>query len=74
MRVRYFYTQLYTINVQVLFCERAKLYRKAGGEFKERGVGDIKILKQKDAEKYRCLMRRDVVHKLCANFWLSQRE
>lgn len=55
---------------QALFTARCKLYRKAGAEFKERGIGEMRVLKKKNAEKYRCVMRRDVVHKLCANFTL----
>lgn len=42
-----------------------------GAEFKERGIGEMRVLKGKNAEKYRCVMRRDVVHKLCANFTLT---
>ena len=59
--------------MQVLFSHRAKLYRYTDKEYKERGVGDLKLLKDKAGEHYRCLMRRDVVHKICANFTLAQR-
>lgn len=58
----------------MLFCERAKLFRHVNGEFKERGIGELKILKhKKHTDTYRCLMRREVVKKLCANFTLAQR-
>jgi len=60
-------------DFQVLFSHRAKLFRFVDNQFKERGIGDLKILKQKGAESYRCLMRREVVHKICANFSLAQR-
>ena len=42
-----------------LFCERVKLYRMAGdsGEWKERGVGELKILRHNVTAKYRVLMR-----------------
>lgn len=59
--------------MQVLFESRAKLFRFTNGEFKERGIGDFKILKDKAKDEYRCLMRREVIHKICANFSLSQR-
>lgn len=50
---------------------RAKLYRfETSGEeneWKERGVGEIKILKNSDKGTYRVLMRRDKTFKICAN-------
>ena len=54
---------------EVLFKERCKLYRFATEtkEWKEKGVGEIKILKHKQTSAYRVLMRRDQVLKLCSN-------
>lgn len=37
----------------ILYCHRAKLFRFTGGEWKERGVGDIKVLKHKHTHKVR---------------------
>lgn len=37
----------------VLYCHRAKLFRFVNSEWKERGLGDIKILKRKDNGKLR---------------------
>lgn len=54
-------------NEEVLFSSRAKLFRHVEKEWKERGVGDIKILKNKVNGQFRILMRRDQVHKICAN-------
>uniref|UniRef100_A0A1A9WPQ8 E3 SUMO-protein ligase RanBP2 n=1 Tax=Glossina brevipalpis TaxID=37001 RepID=A0A1A9WPQ8_9MUSC len=51
---------------EVMFCHRAKLFRHVAKEWKERGIGDIKILKNKEGA-YRILMRRDQTHKICAN-------
>lgn len=48
---------------------RAKLYRfdKESNEWKERGTGDLKILKNRKTDQIRILMRRDKTHKICAN-------
>nr|DBA33258.1 TPA: hypothetical protein GDO54_000971 [Pyxicephalus adspersus] len=56
-------------NEQTLFCHRAKLYRfdKDVNQWKERGIGDLKILQNYDNRAARIVMRRDQVLKLCAN-------
>ncbi|MEE6470252.1 hypothetical protein FKM82_008905 [Ascaphus truei] len=56
-------------NEQILFCHRAKLYRfdKEANQWKERGIGDLKILQNYDNKAVRVVMRRDQVLKLCAN-------
>ncbi|KAM9393625.1 ran-specific GTPase-activating protein [Pholidichthys leucotaenia] len=54
-----------------LFRMRAKLYRFAcendPPEWKERGTGDVKLLKHKEKGTIRLLMRRDRTLKICAN-------
>lgn len=54
-----------------LFKMRAKLYRFASEneppEWKERGTGDVKLLKHKETGTIRLLMRRDRTLKICAN-------
>ncbi len=52
-----------------MFCKRAKLFRfdSETKEWKERGIGSIKILKYKTSGKVRLLMRRERVLKICAN-------
>ncbi|XP_067013935.2 E3 SUMO-protein ligase RanBP2 [Anabrus simplex] len=55
----------------ILYCHRAKLFRFLGGEWKERGVGDVKILKNRTTHKIRLLMRREQVLKLCLNHLLT---
>ena len=56
-------------NDEVLFSARTKLYRfnKDNKDWRERGLGEIKILKNNKSGVYRVLMRRDQIHKVCAN-------
>ncbi|XP_063392592.1 E3 SUMO-protein ligase RanBP2-like [Cydia fagiglandana] len=51
----------------VIFSARAKLYRFIDNQWKERGLGDMKLLKHKTTGKVRVLMRREQIHKICAN-------
>ncbi|KAK7878968.1 hypothetical protein WMY93_030821 [Mugilogobius chulae] len=58
-----------------LFKMRAKLYRFATEneppEWKERGTGDVKLLKHKESGNIRLLMRRDRTLKICANHHIT---
>ncbi|XP_028314384.1 ran-specific GTPase-activating protein [Gouania willdenowi] len=58
-----------------VFKMRAKLYRFASEndppEWKERGTGDVKLLKHKEKGTVRLLMRRDRTLKICANHHLT---
>lgn len=60
---------------EVLFVMRAKLFRfdsnEQPPEWKERGVGDVKILKHKTDKTVRILMRRDKTLKVCANHYIQ---
>lgn len=52
-------TYFNTIFVFSVFCERSKLFRKDGSEYKERGVGEMKILYHPERNTYRLLFRRE---------------
>lgn len=58
-----------------LFRMRAKLFRWAKeadpAEWKERGTGDVTLLKHKETSKIRLLMRREKTYKTCANHYLD---
>lgn len=59
---------------EILFKERSKLYRwdREVNQWKERGVGEIKILFHTQKKYYRVLMRRDQVLKVCANHIITK--
>ena len=52
-----------------VFKMRAKLFKfvKDSNEWKERGTGDVRLLKHKENGKTRLVMRRDKTLKVCAN-------
>jgi Ran-binding protein 1 len=52
-----------------VFKMRAKLFRfdRESREWKERGTGDVRLLKHKTTGKTRLVMRRDKTLKVCAN-------
>ena len=60
-------------NTTKMFGERAKLFRRDPGskQWKERGIGELKILQDNTSGRYRIVMRRDQVLKLCANHWIT---
>ncbi|XP_063310490.1 ran-specific GTPase-activating protein [Pelobates fuscus] len=58
-----------------MFKMRAKLFRFASEneppEWKERGTGDVKLLKHREKGTIRLLMRRDKTLKICANHYVT---
>uniref|UniRef100_A0A0D6QV95 RanBD1 domain-containing protein n=1 Tax=Araucaria cunninghamii TaxID=56994 RepID=A0A0D6QV95_ARACU len=56
-------------NEEVTFDSKAKLYRfdKEGNQWKERGVGTVKLLKHQETGKVRLVMRQAKTLKICAN-------
>lgn len=53
----------------ILFEHRCKLFRFRDKEYKERGLGSIKVLKHKTTGKGRLIMRRDAIGLVCLNCW-----
>ncbi|XP_025423662.1 E3 SUMO-protein ligase RanBP2-like isoform X3 [Sipha flava] len=58
-------------NETILFCERSKLFRKDGNEYKERGIGEMKILYHPEKNTYRLLFRREKVFKVVCNHLIT---
>lgn len=56
---------------EVLYSHRAKLFRFKDSEWKERGLGDVKILQHKETGRMRVVMRREQVLKICLNHALD---
>ncbi|KAL0327460.1 UNVERIFIED_CONTAM: Ran-binding protein 1c [Sesamum angustifolium] len=56
-------------NEDVLLDLKSKLYRfdKEANQWKERGVGTVKLLKHKESGKVRLVMRQSKTLKICAN-------
>jgi Ran-binding protein 1 len=57
----------------VVFKIRSRLFRydKERSEWKERGTGDVRLLKHKESNKIRILMRREKTLKICLNHYVS---
>jgi len=55
-----------------MFKMRAKLFKfdNSNKEWKERGTGDVRLLKHKENQKTRLVMRRDKTLKVCANHYI----
>lgn len=56
-----------------VFNMRAKLFKftRESNEWKERGTGNVRLLKHKDNQKTRLVMRRDKTLKVCANHYIT---
>jgi Ran-binding protein 1 len=51
-----------------IFKIRAKLYRMRDDQLKERGTGNVKLLRNKETKKIRFVMRQEKTLKPVANF------
>ena len=52
---------------EVLAKFRTKLYRFTDKQWKERGIGELKISQNKNTKQVRVIMRREKIHKIIAN-------
>lgn len=59
------------IFVGVLTDAVLTVHRFTDGEYKERGLGDVKILRHTTSGKLRLLLRREKIHKLACNHMIS---
>ncbi|TRY72155.1 hypothetical protein TCAL_00256 [Tigriopus californicus] len=59
---------------EVLFKHRAKVFRfdPETKQWKERGVGDMKILKHPQRNTFRILLRREQIHKVACNHLITK--
>ena len=57
---------------EVMYAQRAKCYRFDDKQWKERGVGDVKLLRHTTTRKVRVLMRREQVLRTCLNHYVSE--
>lgn len=57
---------------EVLYSHRAKLFRFNDSQWKERGLGDVKILQHKQHGRMRVVMRREQILKICLNHVLDR--
>ena len=55
-------------GLECIFKQRTKLYRFNDGQWKERGVGNLKLMRDRKERKIRVLMRQEKTYKPVANF------
>lgn len=58
-------------NEELIFKMRGRLYRWRDNEWKERGTGDIKLLRHKTEKRIRFVLRQDKTLKAVSNFMIS---
>eukprot|EP00826_Nyctotherus_ovalis_P029642 TRINITY_DN2349_c0_g1_i13.p2 TRINITY_DN2349_c0_g1~~TRINITY_DN2349_c0_g1_i13.p2 ORF type:complete len:169 (-),score=61.26 TRINITY_DN2349_c0_g1_i13:53-559(-) len=57
----------------LIFKMKTRMYRFRDGQWKERGVGSLKLLRDKKSRQIRLLMRQDKTLKVIANHYLSDK-
>jgi Ran-binding protein 1 len=61
-------------NEDLIFKIRGRLYRWRSEEWKERGTGDIKFLRNKESKMIRMILRQDKTLKAVANFIITDKD
>ena len=56
----------------LIYKARCKLFRWRDNEWKERGIGDMKLLRHKTDKKIRYILRQDKTLKIVANFYVAE--
>ena len=59
-------------DMDTIFKTRGKLYRWAEDQWKERGLGEIRLLRHKVNQRVSFVMRQDGIKKVVANFILEE--
>jgi Ran-binding protein 1 len=59
-------------NEDLIFKIRARIFRLREKEWKERGTGDLKLLRNNEEKKIRLILRQDKTLKVAANFLISE--
>lgn len=57
---------------EVLYSQRSKLYRFRDGEWKERGLGEVKLLQHRSNRKVRLMLRQEKTLKMVANHYVVE--
>ena len=57
----------------IIFKTRTKLYRVKDAQWKERGSGELKLLRDKKSRQIRLLMRQEKTLKIVANHFLMDK-
>ena len=58
---------------ECIYKQRAKLYRFRDEQWKERGVGNCKLMRHKESKKIRMIMRQEKTLKPIANFIVAEK-
>ena len=56
-----------------LFKERCKLFRFRDNQWKERGIGNAKLIRKDEAKRVRFVMRQEKTLKPCGNFVITEK-